>query len=173
LAVHSMRAIRPLIVELEAGRSQVMADAGALDAGGEVVADLALVVDGELVPKEAGDLLGLDHVHRGAHDGLIQGLEGGLLAEHDVGGVLDLHEAPMHAAAEVAEHRAEALRPVIEAAMQGARLQAVGEALGGGGVGANKWTGTIWNRHHRAGVVGAGGGGVRGAVSVAGTATAG
>jgi hypothetical protein len=44
-AAHSTPAIKPAQgVQLEAGGSHVVADAGALDAGGEVVADLALVV---------------------------------------------------------------------------------------------------------------------------------
>lgn len=60
-----------LIIALEAGGSHVVTDAGALDAGGEVVADLALIVARELVTQEAGDMLGLDHVHGGAHDGLV------------------------------------------------------------------------------------------------------
>jgi len=32
-------------------------------------------------------------------------------------------------------------------------------------IGANKWTGTIWNRHHRAGVAGGCGGGVPAAMA--------
>jgi hypothetical protein len=106
-----------------------MADAGALDAGGEVIADLALVVGGEFVPEEGGDMLGLDHMHGGAHDGLVQGLEGRLLAEHHVGGVLHLHEAPVDAVAKVAQHRAEALCPLVEALMQHRRIEAIGETL--------------------------------------------
>ena len=123
-----------LVVELEAGGTHVMADAGALDAGGEVVADLALVVGVEFVPEEGGDMLGFDDMHGGAHDRLVQGLEGRLLAEHDVGGVLDLHEAPVHAVAEVARDRAEAPCPLIEVAMQGG-IEAVGKTLGLGGIG--------------------------------------
>jgi hypothetical protein len=41
----------------------------------------------------------------------------------------------MHCVAEMAEHRAEALRPRIEVAMQGCRLEAVGKTLGGVRVG--------------------------------------
>jgi len=52
---------------------KVVPDAGALDAGKEVVADLALVVGRDLVSEKAGDMLGIDHVRGGAHDGLVQG----------------------------------------------------------------------------------------------------
>jgi hypothetical protein len=79
-------------------------------------------------------MIGLDHVHGGAHDRLLQGLEPGLLMENDVGGVLDLHEAPVHAVAEVAEHRAAASCPRIEMGMQSRRIEAVGETLGFGGI---------------------------------------
>ena len=112
-----------------------MADAGALDAGREVVADLALVVGRELVPEEGGDMIGFDHMHGGAHDRLVQGLEGRLLAEHHIGGVLDLHEAPVHAVAEVAHDGAAAPRPRIEVAMQRGGIEAVRQALGLGRIG--------------------------------------
>lgn len=136
MAVHSTRAIRPAQgVQLEADRSQVMADAGTLDTGGEVVADLALVGAGELAPEEGRHVLGLDHMHGGAHDGLIQRLEGRLLAEHDVGGVFRLHEAPVVARAEVAQNRAEALRPQGEPRMEQRCAERVGELLRLGGIG--------------------------------------
>jgi hypothetical protein len=131
LAVHSTRAIRPAQgVQLDAGRPHVVTDAGALDAGGEVVADLALIAGAELVAEEGGDMLGLDHVHGGAHDGLVEGLERRLFLKHDVGGVLDLQEAPMHAVAEMVQYWAETTRPLIEVAMQRGGIEAVGETLG-------------------------------------------
>jgi hypothetical protein len=112
-----------------------MADASALDAGGEIVANLALIGAGELVPKEHCDMLGLDDMHGGAHDRLVERLEFGLLTEDDVGGVLDLHETPMHAIAELAEHRTETPRPLIEVAMQGRGIEAIGKTLGLQGIG--------------------------------------
>ena len=67
-------------------RTHGVADASALDAGGEVVADLPLVVGSELVADEGGNMLGRDHVHGGARDGFVQGLEGRLAAEDQVAG---------------------------------------------------------------------------------------
>lgn len=61
-----------LVVELEAGGAHVVMDAGALDAGREVVAQLVLEAPGELVAEEHRHVLGLDGVHGGAHDRLIR-----------------------------------------------------------------------------------------------------
>ncbi len=107
----------------------VVADTSTLDTGGEVVADLAFVGTGQFVSEEHGDMFGLDDMDGGAHDGLVEGLELGLLAEHHVGGVLHLHEAPVNAVTEVMQHRAEALCPLVEALMQHRRIEAIGETL--------------------------------------------
>lgn len=72
---------------------------------------------------------GLDDVHRGAHDGLVEGLEAGLAAEHHVGGVFHLHEAPVVAGAKATEHRAEALRPSVEVLVEGVGVEGIGNLL--------------------------------------------
>lgn len=81
-----------LVVHLERGAAHLMADAGALDPGVEVVADLAGVACIELLAEEGGDLLGTDGVHGGADQRVVEG--GQVLGpfEYDVGGVLHLVE---------------------------------------------------------------------------------
>ena len=74
-------------------------------------------------------MLGLDDVHRGAHDGLVEGLELGLAAEHRVGGVFHLHEAPVVAGAKVTEHRAEALCPAVQVLVDGMGVERTGNLL--------------------------------------------
>lgn len=54
--------------------------------------------------------------------------------ENDVGGVLDLHEAPVVAARELGGRRAELAGEAIELAVQGLRLEAVGDLLRAGEV---------------------------------------
>ena len=124
-----------LIVELDTGRSHVMADARVLDAGGEIVAELALVSPGEIASEKGCNMLGLDDVHGGAHDRLVERLELGLAAKDYVGGVLDLHEAPVVAGAETAQHRTEPLRPGSEVLMERLCAELVGECLRREGIG--------------------------------------
>jgi hypothetical protein len=112
-----------------------MADTGALDAGGEVVAELVLEVAAELVAEEHGHVLGTDDMHGSAHDGLVEGLEDRLLAKDHVGGIFHLHEAPVVTAAEVLHHRAEARGPTIQMLVQGVGVEGVGELLGPQGIG--------------------------------------
>ena len=131
-----------LVVELDTGRTHVMPDARAPDTGREVVAELALVGAGELAPEEGGDMLGLDDVHGGAHDGFVEGLELGLAAKDHVGGLLRLYEAPVVARAEVTQHRAEALCPKGEMLMEHRCAECVGEFLRLGRIG-NKGEGVV------------------------------
>jgi len=83
----------------------MMADPGALNARGAIVAEFAFEVAVELMTEEHGFIAGLDDMDRGAHDGIVERLEMGLLAEDHIGGVFHLHEAPVIAGAELAEYR--------------------------------------------------------------------
>ena len=106
-----------------------MADPGPLDARGEVVAEFVLVCLGKLMSKESGDMLGLDDMHGGAYDRLIKGLELGLAMKHHIGGIFSLHEAPMVPGTKVSQDRTTALSPTIEALMEGARVECIGQLL--------------------------------------------
>jgi hypothetical protein len=74
-----------LVVHLDGGRSHVVTDAGALDAGMEVVPQLAEEVAVELAAEESGDLFGVDGEHRGADQSVVQRLEILTPLEDDVG----------------------------------------------------------------------------------------
>ena len=124
-----------LVVKLDAGWTHRVTDAGALDTGGEVVAELALAGFGERAPEEGGDMLSLDDVNGGAHDGLVARLKLGFAVKDHVGGILHLHEAPVLARADVAQNRAEALRPTGEGLMECRCAGSVGEFLRLAGIG--------------------------------------
>ena len=69
-----------------------------------------------------------------AEDGLpgklfIQRFEDGLRAEHQVGGVFDLHETPVVRLGEDVEHRAALLGVAIEDVMQAGGRKVIGEGL--------------------------------------------
>jgi len=72
----------------------------------------------DLVAEKGGDVFGFD-----GQDGLpgklfIEGFEDGWRAEHQIGGVLDLHETPVVGLSEDVEHRTALLGIVIEDTMQ-------------------------------------------------------
>src|SRR5580692_1070526 len=106
-----------------------MLDAGALDPGCELTADLLGELGSDLVAEEGGDVLGFD-----AEDGLpgklfIQGFEDGLRAEHQISGVLDLHETPVVGRRQDVEHWTALLGIAIEDAMQGGGRELIGQGL--------------------------------------------
>lgn len=67
-----------LVIELDAGCPHLVADTGTLDAGVEIIADLALIITREFATEEGGHLVGFDGVDDVADDGVIQGLKLGL-----------------------------------------------------------------------------------------------
>jgi hypothetical protein len=76
-----------------------------------------------------GDVFGFD-----SEDGLpgklfIEGFQDGLRAEHQISGVLDLHETPMVGLSEDVEHRTALLGIAIQDAMQVVGREAIGEGL--------------------------------------------
>ena len=79
--------------------------------------------------EEGGDVFGFD-----GQDGLpgklfIERLEDGLRAEHQISGVLDLHEAPVIGRSEDVEHRTALLGIAIEDAVQLCGQELIGQRL--------------------------------------------
>ena len=79
--------------------------------------------------QEGGDVLCLEGMHGGTHDGLIEGLEIGLAAEDDIGCELYLHEAPVVSTVKVAHDGAEVLGPSVQTPMQAFGIEAIGKRL--------------------------------------------
>src|SRR5262249_53476783 len=117
------------VVNLNRGFAETMLDAGALDPGCELTADLLGELEGDLVAQEGGHVFGFD-----GQDGLpgklfIERFEDGLRAEHQIGGVFDLHEAPVVGRSEEVEYRT-ALRGIaVEDLMQSDGREVVGQCL--------------------------------------------
>ena len=106
-----------------------MPDAGPLDPRCELTADLLDKLGSDPVAEEGGDMFGFD-----SEDGLpgkllIQGFEDGWRAEHQIRGVLDLHETPMVGLSEDVERRTALLGIAIQDAMQVVGREAIGEGL--------------------------------------------
>ena len=83
------------VVHLDRGFAETMPDAGPLDPRCELTADLLGELSNDPVAEEGGNVFGFD-----SEDGLpgkllIERFEDGLRAEHQIRGVLDLHETPM------------------------------------------------------------------------------
>jgi hypothetical protein len=113
--------------DLDRRLAKAMLDAGALDPGCELAANLLGELGGDFVAKEARHVFGFD-----GEDGLpgklfVERFEDGLRAEHQVGGVLDLHETPVVRLGEDVEHRAALLGVAIEDVMQAGGRKVLGE----------------------------------------------
>ena len=83
------------VVDFDRRFAETMLDAGSLDPRCELTTDLLDELGSDLVAEEGGDVFGFD-----SEDGLpgklfIEGFQDGLRAEHQISGVLDLHETPM------------------------------------------------------------------------------
>ena len=122
---------RTLVVHLDGCGPHVMADAGALDPGAEVVAQLVFVVAVELAAEEGGYVFGLHGLDGHTRDRFVQGSEVPLAPEHDVRRVLGLHQAPVVARfeAECADDGAVALGKSIQSMVQRSDRERVGDQL--------------------------------------------
>lgn len=75
-------------------------------------------------------MFGADGVDRGAHQVVVEGREVFAALEYDVGGVLELHEAPVVAGRELGGGRTEMAGIPVELAVEGLGFQPVGDPLG-------------------------------------------
>ena len=117
------------VVDFDRRFAEAMLDAGALDPGCELTADLLGELGSDLVAEEGGDVLGFD-----AKDGLpgklfIQGFEDGLRAERQISGVLDLRETPVVGRRQDIEHWTALLGIAIEGTMQGGGRELISQGL--------------------------------------------
>jgi hypothetical protein len=85
---------------------------------------------GDLAAEEGGDLLGLDAQHRLAGELLVERRQRRRRAEHQIGRVFHLHQAPMVGLAEGVEHRAALPGIAVEHAVQAVGRELVGQSLG-------------------------------------------
>jgi hypothetical protein len=118
-----------LIVELERDWPHGVLDARALDAGIQAIPHLAFELRHELLAQEGGNVIRLDGVNGSAAEVLIQRLEIGLLAEHDVGRIFALVYTPVIVRTETAMNGTEAAGELVQLAMQLLDAQIVGERL--------------------------------------------
>ena len=106
-----------------------MLDAGALDPGCELTADLLGELGRDLMAEEGGHVFGFDRQDRLPGKLFIERFEDGLRAEHEISGVLDLHKTPVIGLSEDLEHRTALLGVAVEDVMQGGGREMIGESL--------------------------------------------
>src|ERR1039457_427026 len=95
----------------------------------EPVAHLVLELWDQLLAQERGDVVRFDSMDRGAGEVAVDGLQLGLPAKDDVGGVLALVQAPVAGYAEVAEDGAEAFRQFVQLPVNPLGLPSIRDAL--------------------------------------------
>lgn len=120
------------VVHFDCGLSHVVFDAGALDAGMKVVAEFVLKAFGKFASEKHGHLFGFHGVDGGTDEFFINGLKFALASKDDVGGIFDLHQAPMVSAAEMAHDGAIGVYGLVQDFVKMLRDQALGELLRAG-----------------------------------------
>ena len=102
------------VVQLDGDRPHRVFDSRPFNADVETVAHFAFELRVQLAPEESGDVVWLDRVNCRARQIFIDGLQIGLPAEDDVGGIFALVHAPVVSAGEVAIDRAAPPRELIQ-----------------------------------------------------------
>ncbi len=120
---------RKLVIHFNGNRSHGVFDAGALNADVEAVPHFVLIVTVEFVAEEGGDVFRFYGVDCCACQGVINGGQIGLLFEDDVGGVLNLINAPMIGESKMLVDGTEPAGKFIQLPMETASLPAIGELL--------------------------------------------
>ena len=121
---------RELVVHLDRCGSHVVLDSSPFRPSAEVIADLTRVRLGQSATQEGRHLFAFDRVDRGPRQPLVERPEHVRLVEDQIGGVLDRHQAPVHARAELSDHRTISACQLIELAVQGRHGDRPGQRLG-------------------------------------------
>jgi len=118
-----------LIIELEGHRSHVVLQTGPFDPRMDVIAQLILVVPGELAAQKGSDVIRLDRVDGRTDQGLVERPQVLLTVEDEVGGVLDLHQAPVVGGGKASGDWAVLGREGVEGAVQALDGEGIGQRL--------------------------------------------
>lgn len=122
------------VVHFNGGFSHVVFDSGALNAGMKIVAEFILVVAGKFASQKRGDIVGFNGMGGGADQFVIKWSEVLLTFEYDVGGVFNLHEAPMVAIGELVDDGTVGFDGVVQQFVQTVWADGVGEFLSRRGI---------------------------------------
>ena len=106
-----------------------MFDPRSFDADIETIAHLAFKLRGELLPEKRRDVIRLDRMNRGACQIPVDGLQIGLPAENNVGGVFALVHAPVVAGGEITIDRTAQARQFVQPFVDSFRFPAVGDGV--------------------------------------------
>lgn len=108
----------PLVVHLDRHRAHRVFDAGAFGPDIEVVPHFTEIPRVQLCPEEGGDILRFDGVNQRFKKKRIKRLQVVLPTEHDIGGILGLHNAPVVGDGQRINDRAKAARKAVERGME-------------------------------------------------------
>jgi len=118
------------VIHLDGGLAHMMLDPSAFDPSVKIIAHFVPVSASELAAKKSSDVLGFNRVDGCPDQFLINRLQVDLTRKDDIGGVFDLHEAPMIPGFKMANDRAESIGELIELVMKSLRLDLIGQRLG-------------------------------------------
>jgi hypothetical protein len=118
-----------LVVHFYCRRPHVMFNACSLYAGVEVIAHLALIMTVQFSSQKGGDIVGLDGMHGRSDQFIVDESKVLLTLENNVGGVFDLHNAPMIAILELLDGRTVTASVGIEYSVNASDIDVVGQLL--------------------------------------------
>jgi len=121
-----------LVVDFQAGGAHEVAQAMSFDAGGELGAKFSFVTGVEGFAEEHGKGVWSDGMREGADDFLVDRSQDIVRFEDDVGGALQLHDAPVHAGREYADDVTVAPGGLFHVAVKEGRIAGIGQELGFG-----------------------------------------
>ena len=118
-----------LVVDFQAGGAHEVAQAMSFDAGGELGAKFSFVTGVEGFAEEHGKGVWSDGMREGADDFLVDRSQDIVRFEDDVGGALQLHDAPVHAGREYADDGAVAPGGLFHVAVDEGWIAGIGQGL--------------------------------------------
>ncbi len=123
-----------LVIELDGHGSHAVFDPCTLHTGMEIGAKFLGVVAGQLATEEGSYVVGFEGVDGRPDQGLVQGLEVVWMQKDKVGGILDLHEAPVIAVIKLLDDGTVLRRQSIEPLVESLNRKVIGQGLGAIGI---------------------------------------
>lgn len=100
------------------------------DASVEVVSQFILVIAMQLSPQKGCDVFCFHRVHCRSYERLVELMKCFAARKDQICGILNLHDAPVHARAKSADNWTQLLAVRIELLVQALDIEAIGDLLG-------------------------------------------
>ena len=117
------------VIHFDSNRPHSMFDAGSLNTRVKPIAHFVFVAAVEFAAEEGGDLVGPDRMNGGSDNLVIDGFQVILTLKEDVGGVFNLHKAPMVGVVKMADNRTIEPDNFVQMPMHAFDVDGIGQLL--------------------------------------------